>query len=566
MVQIAEMCNIAYSHVVAMKKRERWADAPIVKRIESSLEARYVMIVAKPDKTPQDISEIKALGTELERVARIEKYTASGNGAVFNPKLSQRRGGKKSDPAKRNRFDDEQITALKTAFFKRMWPYQRHWWDVRGERIRNIFKTRQCGGTEYFAREALYKAVSGGENTIFISASKNQAHIFKEYIRDFALEVGVELSGDPIKLSNDATLYFLGTNAKTSQSYHGNLVMDEYHWIPDFKKVHLTSSGIATHKAWTQTYLSTASVVGHPGFAFWSGEHFNAGRKKSDKVEIDISHRELKKGVRCADGQWRQILTIEDAIAGGNDLYSIEDLRNENAPDEFANKYMCVPINDANSIFTLAEIQKCMIDSLVEWEDFNPLHARPLGNEPVWIGYDPSLNRDPAALAVLAPPREPGGKFRLIEKLRWSGMDFATQAAKIQSLTHKYNVEYIGIDRTGIGHGVFELVSQFYPRVTPITYSVDIKNRLVLKAKNIFAAERFECDANDAGVAAAFLTIQKGMTASGRRESYQSARTETEGHGDIAWAIMNALDNEPFTMGNGHAAKTKKSFMGIYPC
>lgn len=32
-------------------------------------------------------------------------------------------------------------------------------------------------------------------------------------------------------LPNGATLYFLGTNARTAQSYHGNLYLDEYFWI-----------------------------------------------------------------------------------------------------------------------------------------------------------------------------------------------------------------------------------------------------------------------------------------------------------------------------------------------
>lgn len=43
-----------------------------------------------------------------------------------------------------------------------------------------------------------------------------------------AREVDVDLKGDPIVLPNGATLYFLGTNARTAQSYHGNLYLDEY--------------------------------------------------------------------------------------------------------------------------------------------------------------------------------------------------------------------------------------------------------------------------------------------------------------------------------------------------
>ena len=66
-------------------------------------------------------------------------------------------------------------------------------------------------------------ALLTGRNQIFLSASKAQAHVFKQYIIEIAREVDVDLKGDPIVLPNGATLYFLGTNARTAQSYHGNL-------------------------------------------------------------------------------------------------------------------------------------------------------------------------------------------------------------------------------------------------------------------------------------------------------------------------------------------------------
>lgn len=59
----------------------------------------------------------------------------------------------------------------------------------------------------YFAREALIDALLTGRNQIFLSASKAQAHVFKQYIIDFAKEVEVELKGDPMVLPNGATLY-----------------------------------------------------------------------------------------------------------------------------------------------------------------------------------------------------------------------------------------------------------------------------------------------------------------------------------------------------------------------
>ena len=73
--------------------------------------------------------------------------------------------------------------------------------------------------------------------------------------------------------------------------------------------------GLAKHLR--STYFSTPSTLGHGAFPFWSGELFNKGRKHaSEHVEIDISHSALAAGKLCDDGQWRQIVTIEDALRG----------------------------------------------------------------------------------------------------------------------------------------------------------------------------------------------------------------------------------------------------------
>jgi uncharacterized protein YjcR len=78
-----------------------------------------------------------------------------------------------------------------------MFEYQKHWWRAGVEnRIRNLLKSRQIGATYYFAREALIDALTTGRNQIFLSASKAQAHVFKQYIIEFAREVDVDLKGD----------------------------------------------------------------------------------------------------------------------------------------------------------------------------------------------------------------------------------------------------------------------------------------------------------------------------------------------------------------------------------
>nr|WP_256352213.1 hypothetical protein [Pseudomonas gingeri] len=111
-------------------------------------------------------------------------------------------------------------------------------------------------------------------------------------------------------------------------------------------------------------------------------------------------------------------------------------------------------------------------------------------------------------------------------------------------MCERFNVQHIGIDVTGVGYGVFDLVREFFPRATPIHYSLETKNALVLKAQDTIQGQRIEWDAGWNDIAAAFLTIKRGATASGQI-TYSASRTEATGHADVAWAVMHALAKEP---------------------
>ncbi|WP_353652251.1 hypothetical protein [Escherichia coli] len=111
---------------------------------------------------------------------------------------------------------------------------------------------------------------------------------------------------------------------------------------------------------------------------------------------------------------------------------------------------MCEFVDDKASVFPFEELQRCMVDTLEEWEDYAPFAANPFGSRPVWIGYDPSHRGDSAGCVVLAPPVVAGGKFRILERHQWKGMDFATQAESIRKLTENITSKYIGIDATGL--------------------------------------------------------------------------------------------------------------------
>lgn len=561
--RIAELLNEKANTIHSWKRRDKWDESSTLERINGVLEAQYIYLVIKPNKEGRDFKEIDLLSRQIERTARIEKYQNGGNETDLNPNIANRNANPKQKP-KANLLSEEQIEKLNELFNDGLYDHQRIWYRAGLQnRIRNINKSRQIGATMFFAQEGAVDAVNTGRNQIFLSASKSQAFQFRQYIVDFFHGIDMDLKGEVIHFPhNDARLYFLGTNSKTAQSYHGNLYLDEYFWINKFLELRKVASGMSSQKRWRQTYFSTPSSINHEAYKFWTGELFNKGRSKDQRIKVDFSHQALKNGKLCADGQWRQIVTIEDAERLGFDLFDINQLKLEYSPEEFSNLFLCNFIDDSSSVFPLSSLQPCMIDSWEIWDDYKPFALRPLGDRPVWIGYDPSHTGDNAGCVVVSPPMVEGGKFRIIEKHQWVGMDFAAQAEAIRKMTERYNVTYIGIDATGLGEGVYQLVKQFYPAAIAFKYSIEVKQRLILKMQDVIRRRRLEFDAGWTDLAQSFMAIRKTLTASQRYVTYVADRNDDVSHADIAWATMHAVYNEPLESISG--ANSNSGFMGVF--
>ena len=554
--EIARQLDIAASTISSWKDREKWDDVAPVGRVELALETRLNLLIAKEEKSGADYKEIDLLGRQMERMARVKKYSfGDGNEVDLNPKLANRNKGERKK-AEQNAIDQEQEELLINGFLDGMFNYQRVWHKAKENRIRNILKSRQIGATYYFAHEAFIDALTTGHNQIFLSASKKQALQFRSYIVNYAKQTAdVDLKGETIKLPNGAELIFLGTNSATAQSYHGNLYFDEVFWVPKFDVMRKVASGMAAQKMYRQTYFSTPTTIAHPAYAFFSGKAFNKNRAKADKVEIDISHENLKSGKLCADRQWKQIVTINDAMEGGCNLFNIDDLIAENSKEEFEQLFLCQFADDNTSAFKFADLQLCQVDSLEEWHDYKPFYQRPFGNREVWLGYDPAFTGDRAALAIIAPPKVEGGDYRVLHWQTFHGMDYEAQASRIKSFCDDYNVTRIVIDKTGMGSGVFQEVKKFYPMAIGLDYNADLKNEMVLKTQNLIQKRRLKFDGNE--IITSFMTVKKRITGTGKI-TYVSDRSEDASHGDLSWAIMNCILNVPYGL-NGDVSSNQST-------
>ena len=561
--QIARQLDENRATVASWKKRDGWVRADIFSDVTLAMKARLLALIGMDKKGNGEYKEIDELMRQLERMAKIQSYNDSGNGADLNPNLKKRYKEDRKTAAK-NLFIDDEIVSLEEAFTRLLYPFQQAWVDVlNGQkengkqkhapaRIFMMLKSRQIGATYVVAIWALINALRTKKNKIFLSASKAQAYQFIEYIKNFVFEVlGREIKGDPLELSFEdntkVTFYYMGTNALTAQGRHGDVIMDEFFWIRKFKEFRSVASGMASQSQYQQIYLSTPSSILHQAYAYWSGTDA-VGSK-----EIDISHAVLKQPTLCADGKWRQMVTVKDAIKGGFDKLDLDQLAREYTPDRFDNLFMCVFLDDSSSYFPLSVIEPNMIDSWQVWKDFKPLGSRPFAR-PVWVGYDPSFSGDYPALAVIAPPDHANQPYRLLERKHLDHMPPMQQAQYIQQICQRHQVAFLAIDVTGAGITVAEHVKAFYPNYTAINYSIEVKTRMALRAKELFQRRKLHFDAGLTDVAKAFIAIKQQVTSGGGRMTLVAARSKETGHSDVAWSIMNALEAAPVASTESPAA------------
>lgn len=547
--------------------------------VEIALARRINLLAERDPKTPDELIEFTQLAKlfgnvklDLAKAALIlAQANALNNGRPLTtsipgeadysePPARPAKAKGRKEKAPKNDISGITFEMLDEVREKLFFGYQKLWYEKRYDpltrRVRIILKSRQIGATYYFAFEALDNAIRTGDNQIFLSASRDQAEVFKAYIIAFAQQqFDVELKGQGvITLSNGAELRFLSTNSNTAQSYHGHLYIDEMFWIANYKKLNKVASGMAAHKKWTKTYFSTPSAISHEAYQEWSGELYNKNKPEDKRSEFDIGHANLKDGWLGPDKKWRHMVTVEDAEAQGCDLFDIEELRLEYSEDDFANLFMCKFIDDSQSVFSLAKLLDCTVD-IEAWKDYHPNASRPFLNKPVALGYDPSRTRDNASLAALAVPLTPADYWRVLQTKSYHGQNFQFQSNRIKDVKESHHVVHIGIDTTGIGHGVFELVQDWFPLAMAIHYSMDMKTSLVVKALDVIENGRFKYLAGDHEITRAFLMITKTTTGSGLI-TYASSRSAEAGHADIAWSIMHALVYEPINNNRRTATAT----------
>lgn len=267
------------------------------------------------------------------------------------------------------------------------------------------------------------------------------------------------------------------------------LKFDEFFRVSNFINLRKVAGAVATLKGLTRTYFSTPSGETHEAYPFWTGDRWNEKRPKAQRKAFDAGWKMLNSGLLCPDKTWRQIVTLKDVIDHGWEYTDLGEIQDENSEDEFRQLYMCEFVREGESAFSLNTLIGCGTDGYDEWPDWKPFASRPMGNRPVWIGYDANGS-------------------------------------------------------SGNGKAVYQIVKKFFPMAMPYTMSMTSKRTLVLKMLQLIRAGRWEYDRSERALINAFNSVRKVKTPGGFI-TYDTDRSRGVSHGDLAWANMLAIINEP---------------------
>jgi hypothetical protein len=105
--------------------------------------------------------------------------------------------------------------------------------------------------------------------------------------------------------------------------------------------------------------------------------------------------------------------------------------------------------------------------------------------------------RDSASLSIASIdlstlPTLHAPTYRIVHRQQWTGCNHLTLFGQLKSLVESWGPQYIVIDATGVGEGLWALLDKTFPtRVIPVKFNKQVKSELGWKLLSIIDTGRF---------------------------------------------------------------------------
>jgi len=418
-------------------------------------------------------------------------------------------------------------------------PYQVRWLQDQGRR--KIWeKSRRIGATYVQAYEDVRDCVAKpGLPVWFSSADESAAKEWILYCEQWAkifktagaiLKIGEEVLDEKndiralvIRLKNGSRLMGLASNPKAFRSKGGKVVLDEFDWHKDQRRMFAAAKPCVT---WgfdlrlMSTYQSKTGLYAQmirdarkaleqgkaPPISLHSTDIFQA-------VNEGLVDKIFGRPTTAAERQaW-----LEEERAGCFD---------ENI---WQQEYCCIPMDEADAFLAYSLIYTC--------ED--PQAGKPelAGGGPFYVGMDIGRRRD---LTIIWVDEEVGDVLWTREVVKMKGASFAAQDEELHRIFEHYRPRRLCMDQTGMGEKMVEDAKRRYGEyvVEGLLFTPMVKQDLAYAMKRKFEDRELRLPV-DQEIRRAHHAVKKTTTVAGNVR-FDAERTEA-GHADEFWAHALAV-------------------------
>jgi phage FluMu gp28-like protein len=447
----------------------------------------------------------------------------------------------------------------------RVLPYQERWIKDDSQ-LKIAVWSRQSGKSFAAALRAVIKCLDKHKRTQYIILSKGerQSRMFMEKVKDFCqifktldkLPEFEELRGTEETTMevyfphNGSRIIGLPANPDTARGYSGNIVLDEFAFHGDARRIYAACFPIIT-RGYSIEVISTPN--GTAGKFYEIAKQAGlVGGVESQKLKVES--KELSTfNFQPSTALWSgHRVDIYDAVAQG--LPADIGLLRSGCDDEetWLQEYACQFLSDAQNYIPVELISTCVHEeATTEWAGLGSRDSGPEMSQEreLYLGVDIGRRHD-LTIAWL---------FEKVGEVLWSrallcmkGMSFDVQEKEIcrlieygqgpspQSRVLSPVVRRVCIDQSGIGMMLAEhLVQRYGAMVEPVTFTAQLKERLAPQVKQSFE-ERTVRIPDNREVRADINSVKRFVTMAGNIR-FDAEHTD-RGHADRFWALAMVVN------------------------
>lgn len=395
------------------------------------------------------------------------------------------------------------------AWLGTFYPYQLEWL-LDWARFSLLLKARQIGASHVYAAAAVLWGMLGETTTVISLGERESGEVLLKAKKHAAVlrRLGslcaavLRDSHDTIEFASGGRIISL-PQSSGARSYSGNVILDEFAYLPRPEEVWDGAAGAVTH-GYKLRCLSTPNGVGNLFHQLWTNR------------DGSVRFR-------------RHAVTIDQAVAQGLRV-NWEYLRTQARGDDrvFDQLFRCRFLDGDQQYIPTDLIEAALWDDTALWEGAT------------YGGLDIGRTNDKTTLYAL---RENIEDATLWVQQSYTSKRTSSDAldAMVADAFDTYRFRRLCVDATGIGAFPAERLQKIHGlhRVEPVVFTLGSKEELATTLFQVLAERRLRIPRADKPLQTALASVKRIITTAGNVR--YDAPSTAEGHADEAWALALAV-------------------------